>query len=293
MTTNRSRPSDHGISRQTFLRGAVSVLATAAVFPTTQAAADRNHVLPARRTWWGNQANTAFADLPATDDTGQDVTWLGSGDSPATMNPTITNGLLITTPQPSGTHAWYREWEDSSPVTRIGGRFVFDDNGGALTTTNGVLCMAMTNATILDAPATTDINVHFVVRPTSFTLMARNSATGTWTSFGEYTYPVPLKMDGETVYEAEVYRVDNVVTMLLPDGTIQTYTDTTGIVNGTAEGWSIGNWGFIEQYCREGTTDDVLGWVEFWADTTNYANITPTDRPAYDTHKRSGSKGTC
>jgi hypothetical protein len=40
MTTNRSRPSDQGISRQTFLRGAVSALATAAVFPTARAAAD-------------------------------------------------------------------------------------------------------------------------------------------------------------------------------------------------------------------------------------------------------------
>jgi hypothetical protein len=40
MTTNHSRPSDQGISRPTFLRGAVSVLATAAVFPTTRAAAD-------------------------------------------------------------------------------------------------------------------------------------------------------------------------------------------------------------------------------------------------------------
>jgi FAD/FMN-containing dehydrogenase len=40
MTANRSRPSDRGISRQTFLRGAVGVLATGAVFGTTRAAAD-------------------------------------------------------------------------------------------------------------------------------------------------------------------------------------------------------------------------------------------------------------
>lgn len=40
MTTNRSRPLDHGISRQTFLRGAVSVLASGAVLGTTRAAAD-------------------------------------------------------------------------------------------------------------------------------------------------------------------------------------------------------------------------------------------------------------
>ncbi len=40
MTTNCSRPLDHGISRQTFLRGAVSALATGAVFGTARAAAD-------------------------------------------------------------------------------------------------------------------------------------------------------------------------------------------------------------------------------------------------------------
>jgi len=44
MTTNRSRPSDlsvqKGISRQTFLRGAVGMLATSAVFGTARAAAD-------------------------------------------------------------------------------------------------------------------------------------------------------------------------------------------------------------------------------------------------------------
>ncbi|HEY0224956.1 MAG TPA: FAD-dependent oxidoreductase, partial [Mycobacterium sp.] len=40
MTTNRGRPSEHGISRQTFLRGAVGVLATGAMFGTTRASAD-------------------------------------------------------------------------------------------------------------------------------------------------------------------------------------------------------------------------------------------------------------
>jgi len=40
MTTNHSRPLDHAISRQTFLRGAVGLLATGAVFGTARAAAD-------------------------------------------------------------------------------------------------------------------------------------------------------------------------------------------------------------------------------------------------------------
>ena len=47
MTTNRSRPSDHGISRQAFLRGAAWMLATGAVFGTTRAAADPAPPLPA------------------------------------------------------------------------------------------------------------------------------------------------------------------------------------------------------------------------------------------------------
>jgi len=40
MTTNRSRPLDREISRQTFLRGGVGMLATGAVFGTTRAAAN-------------------------------------------------------------------------------------------------------------------------------------------------------------------------------------------------------------------------------------------------------------
>ena len=39
MTTNRSRPLDRGISRQTFLRGGVGMLATGAVFGTTPSCA--------------------------------------------------------------------------------------------------------------------------------------------------------------------------------------------------------------------------------------------------------------
>jgi len=40
MTTSRGRPRDRGISRQTFLRGGVGMLATGAVFGTTRAAAN-------------------------------------------------------------------------------------------------------------------------------------------------------------------------------------------------------------------------------------------------------------
>jgi FAD/FMN-containing dehydrogenase len=53
MTTNRSRPSDHVISRQTFLRGA-GVLATGAVFGATRAAADPG----APGTGWGGLASS-------------------------------------------------------------------------------------------------------------------------------------------------------------------------------------------------------------------------------------------
>jgi FAD/FMN-containing dehydrogenase len=53
MTTNRTRPLDRGISRQTFLRGAVGVLATGAVLGTTRAAAD-----PATPSGWGGLASS-------------------------------------------------------------------------------------------------------------------------------------------------------------------------------------------------------------------------------------------
>ena len=57
MTTNRGRPLalplDKGISRQTFLRGAVSALATGAVFGTTRAAAD-----PGAASGWSGLASS-------------------------------------------------------------------------------------------------------------------------------------------------------------------------------------------------------------------------------------------
>lgn len=51
MTTNHGRPFDHAISRQTFLRGAVGMLATGAVFGGARAAADPT-------TGWGGLASS-------------------------------------------------------------------------------------------------------------------------------------------------------------------------------------------------------------------------------------------
>ena len=51
MTTYEGRPRDHAISRQTFLRGAVSALATGAVFGTVRAAADQGN-------GWNNLASS-------------------------------------------------------------------------------------------------------------------------------------------------------------------------------------------------------------------------------------------
>src|SRR3981081_4791340 len=68
MTTNRGRPLDlsvqRGISRQTFLRGAVSMLATGAVFGTTRAAADPG----AATAGWNGLASTIGGSvlLPAS-----------------------------------------------------------------------------------------------------------------------------------------------------------------------------------------------------------------------------------
>ena len=53
MTTNGSHPLDRGISRQTFIRGAVKVLATGVVFGTTRASAD-----PGTASGWGGLASS-------------------------------------------------------------------------------------------------------------------------------------------------------------------------------------------------------------------------------------------
>jgi FAD/FMN-containing dehydrogenase len=64
MTTNRGRPCEHGISRQTFLRGAVGVLATGAMFGTSRASADPT----AATAGWNGLASTIGGSvlLPAS-----------------------------------------------------------------------------------------------------------------------------------------------------------------------------------------------------------------------------------
>src|SRR5271163_1305748 len=53
MTTNSSRPLDHGISRQAFIRGTVGALATGVVFGTKRAAAD-----PGAASGWSGLASS-------------------------------------------------------------------------------------------------------------------------------------------------------------------------------------------------------------------------------------------
>ncbi|MDT5349435.1 MAG: hypothetical protein QOH91_2722 [Mycobacterium sp.] len=84
MTTNRSRALDRGISRQTFLRGAVGALAAGAMFPIVRAAAD-----PAGS--WGSLASSIGGSvlLPANGAqfaTGKQVfNSLYSGSNPAAV----------------------------------------------------------------------------------------------------------------------------------------------------------------------------------------------------------------
>lgn len=227
-----------------------------------------NRTQPARRSYWGNQPNTSFASLPTTEDTGQAIHYTGS------LSPVISGGLLIQTTGSAG-GSWYRYWgPDSGPINRLGARFIFSNNSGALTTSNGAICVAMANGSAANLATTTQANVHFTLTPTTWTLGA---FSGSLTTLASGTFATSLAQDGVTVYEVEIYRVGNTVTMVLPDGTIQSYVDSAGYVNGTHSGWSLGNYGFIEQYFNQ-TTDNIVGFVEYWSDTgTQYP---PTDRYA-------------
>ena len=78
MTTNRSRPLEREISRQTFLRGGVGMLATGAVFGTTRAA-----------------ANPVSGDIANLSD-------LTGVFSPAWTSPAVANAHFNTMPTPYG-----------------------------------------------------------------------------------------------------------------------------------------------------------------------------------------------
>jgi hypothetical protein len=87
MTTNRSRPLDRGISRQTFLRGGVGMLATGAVFGTTPSCARSKAPQAAADSVSGAIAN--LSDLAAV-------------FSPAWTSPAVANAHFNTMPTPRG-----------------------------------------------------------------------------------------------------------------------------------------------------------------------------------------------
>ena len=87
MTTNRSRPLDRGISRQTFLRGGIAMLATGAVFGTTPSCARSKTPRAAADPISGDIAN--LSDLTGV-------------FSPAWTSPAVANAHFNTMSTPHG-----------------------------------------------------------------------------------------------------------------------------------------------------------------------------------------------
>lgn len=235
-----------------------------------------NRKLPDRRKSFVFSGDTASPS--ATDDTGQATTTLtatgGSGTGAAAR---ILNGRWGNTAGGTGSVATYRGFAEPGPVTRIGARFSFDNEGGGTRTTqNGSMTLGIMNEAIsspVGASSSGRVGVHFVISPGQWTFSTINFATGFSDPLGQGYFSDLLRKDGVTQYEAEVYVSGNTATLVLPDGQI------ASITNANIGAWS-GAFGFVECYSLVGGTDNLTWFHDYWADYGQQAIPTVTPHRA-------------
>jgi hypothetical protein len=217
------------------------------------------HQVPAAMTYWANKSA-----LPETEDTGQTVHTFGE------LTGAVADGLMTATAA-GGTSGYYWQFNPATPVTRVGARFVFgatvgSTDGGAIGLCTGMSQQITSVGTL--SLSSFKIPVHFTIDSTGWTLgyFAGTGTTATLTLVASGNFNNPLAIDN-TVYEAEVYQVGNTVTIVLPDGSVHTFTNSNFA--------AAGNWAFTEIYTNF-VTDNLVGIQEHWWDTSSYATSTPT-----------------
>jgi hypothetical protein len=150
----------------------------------------------------------------------------------------------------SGGAGFYREFDGGEPITRIGARFTF---GSAVvgTTTGGAIGLVMMNQALNLTDPAMQLNVHFYVGATNWGL--QSLIGGVWTNYAGGVFAPPLNVDC-TVYTAEIYRVADTVTVVLPDGQVRSITNAV---------FRPGNWGYVET-AMSASTDYIPGISEHW-----------------------------
>ncbi|KAA0098116.1 hypothetical protein CIW49_15795 [Mycolicibacterium sp. P1-18] len=201
-------------------------------------------VRPHARTYWGDKPDSTV--LPTAEDTGQAVATMGG------VPGLIASGLLTMTAPTSGGAGLYRVFGAAEPITRVGARFTFGSRVVG-TTTSGVVALVMTNKSYSPTDPAVELNVHVYIGPTNWGLQSK--VDGVWSVLASGTFTPPLSID-DTVYTADVYRVGDTVTVVLPDGGVSTTSNAV---------FRAGDWGYVET-AMTAPTDNIPGILENWWD---------------------------
>ncbi|OBG26719.1 hypothetical protein A5764_04745 [Mycobacterium sp. 852002-51057_SCH5723018] len=211
--------------------------------------------VPVRRTNYRQVSNTLSPST--TEDTSQSVSYASTSSDAAFQ---IKNGVLTSLPTTSGNA--YRYFDAGAPVTRVGGRFVFNNAGGK-TTYGGAVCIAISNQSIALQNTSLRFGLHLYVSPQTWGLTKCTWASGSpvFTDLATGAFDSTLTSDGVTEYEVEIYHPAGRTSgyVVLPDGNRVAVTDSD------IASWA-GNWAWHE--CGVvATTDIISGWTETWSDT--------------------------
>lgn len=199
---------------------------------------------PVARTYWGNKPDTTV--LPTTEDTGQAVLTTGG------VTGLVSSGLLTMNAPSSGGAGLYRIFGAGEPITSIGARFTLGSKVVG-TTTSGAVGLVMTNKAHNPTDPSVRLSVHFYVGATNWGLQSK--IDGVWTVHASGTFTPPLNIDS-TVYTAEIYRVGDTVTVVLPDGKV---------ISTTNAAFTPGDWGYVETAMAK-PSDNIPGILENWWD---------------------------
>jgi len=177
----------------------------------------------------------------------------------------VSGGVMTNNPSLAGNSGGYAERQLAGNVRRIGGRFSF----GSGSTDQAVVLAVWKTSWAINTPPVPDSPLHFVVTPTAWNV--DTIAGGSFTSRASGTFSAPLAQDG-TVYTMTAEIVGTTVTVALPDGTVQSFTNAAVAAN-------AGAFAVFECYKNDGSTTGRAAFHEVWADSQTYRPgiLTPTD----------------
>lgn len=207
------------------------------------------------------------ASPSTTEDTGQDdasYSWLDNAFGALV----IADGRL--TAVGGGEGRGFRGVDAGAAITRIGGRFTF--KSGGFSTTDGDVVIGVSNELITGTVDTSfRIGVHVTLSETGWEIAKFTNATGTVvsTSLLVGNWSQFLTADGVTEYEMDIFIRGNTFWVAMPDGSVQTVTDS-----------DISTWATryaFHEIILASATSHLPGWTETWVDTAAVTEVPSPD----------------